>query len=127
MTTPSSDECDGVANPIFASASHKETSTISRSVEFEHDESKVNINGPKAKEGSIWTNTLKSINQSLKRSGKWVTLQKTHILPLLVSIGIVAVIFQIPLILYCSDPPSTDVASLLDNVDLETCSVSVKL
>ena len=112
MTTPSSNECDGVANPIFVSDSDKETtSTITRSAILENDDGKVNINGPKEEEGSIWTNTLKSINQSLKRSGKWVTLQKSHIMPLLISIGIVAVIFQFPLILYCSDPPSTEVAS----------------
>ena len=124
MTTTTSDDCGGVANPIFQSDSHKEA-TIPRSPGLEYDEDKVNIDEPKRKETNTWTNTLKSINQTLKRSGKWVTLQKAHILPLLVSITIVAVIFQIPLIIYCSDPPSTDVTSLLDNVDLETCSVSI--
>ena len=125
MTTTSNEDNDGVANPIFISDSHKE-STIPRGPGLEYDEAKVNIEDPKKKEESIWTSTLKSINQSLK-SGKWVTLQKGHILPLLISIGIVAVIFQIPLILYCTDPPSTEVTSLLDSVDLETCSVSVQI
>ena len=123
MTTTGSEDNDGVTNSIFISDNHKEASVIPHSPALEYDEAKVNIEDPKKKEECIWTNTLKSINQSLK-SGKWVTLQKAHILPLILSIGIVAVIFQIPLILYCTDPPSTEVTSLLDSVDLETCSVS---
>ena len=115
MTTINSVDNDGVANPIFLSDSHKETSTIPCSPGLESDKAKVNLEEPKKKEDNVWTNALR---------GKWVTLQKTNIMPLIVSICIMAVIFQIPLILYCTDPPSTDVTSLLDSVDLETCSVS---
>ena len=117
MTTTNSDDNDGVANPIYLSDSHKEALTIPRSPGLEPDKAKLNLEEPKKKEDNVWTNTLR---------GKWVTLQKTNKMPLLVSICILAVIFQIPLILYCTDPPSTDVTSLLDSVDLETCSVSVK-
>ena len=111
MTTTNSVDNDGVANPIFLSDSHKETSTIPCSPGLESDKAKVNLEQPK----NVWTNTLR---------GKWVTLQKTNKMPLLVSICIMVVIFQIPLILYCTDPPSTDVTSLLESIDFETCSVS---
>ena len=115
MTTTSNDDNDGVANPIFLSNSHKETSTIPCSSGLESDKAKINLEEPKKKEDNVWTNTLR---------GKWVTLQKTNKAPLLVSICILAVIFQIPLILYCIDPPSTDITSLLESIDFETCSVS---
>ena len=46
------------------------------------------------------------------------------LLPLIIAMGVVVVLMQIPSILYYTDPPSGE-ANLLEDVDLETCSVSL--
>ena len=47
-----------------------------------------------------------------------------HRLPLIIAMVTVAVLMQIPSILYFTDPPSGK-ANVLEDIDLETCSVSL--
>lgn len=101
-----------ITNSIFISEDHKESSTIPHSPVLESEAAKEGNNSATKKEES---NAVK---------GKRMILQNTHLVPLIISMGVVAVILQIPLVLYYTDPPSTEV-TLLENVDLETCSVSL--
>ena len=105
----------GIPNPIFESDDDKKLSTMPHNSVLEPVVIDESINNPTMREENKFCNALRV---------KWVTLQQyIHLVPLIVSMIIVVVILQIPTILYYTDPPSAEV-TLLDDVDLERCSVS---
>ena len=106
----------GILNPIFESEDDKKLPTVPHNTVLEPVVVDESINNPTMREENRLYNALRE---------KWITSQQyTHLVPLIVSMVIVVAILQIPTILYYTDPPSTEVA-LLDDVDLERCSVSL--
>lgn len=68
--------------------------------------------------------TIKKEDVDTKQIKKCITLQNTYLPAILIILMcIVVAILQIPTILYYIDPPSAD-ATLFDNINLESCSVS---
>ena len=112
MVSVNSGNDPGILNPIFESEDDKKSPTVPNIpavLEF-----KVADENPTKKEENKFYNALR---------GKWITMQQSHLVPLIISMVIVVAILQIPAILYYTDPPSAEF-TLLDNVDLESCSVS---
>ena len=69
----------------------------------------------------IYSKRKKEIDQI----NKYTILEKTYMPAILIILMcIVVVTLQIPTMLYYTKPPSADITSLFDNVDLESCTVS---
>ena len=107
------DNSDEITNPTFVSGNDKDSSTLPHSPALDCEIANVIINGTIRKEDS------KLSDES--RGWKMIVL---HWLPLIIAMGVVVVLMQIPSILYYTDPPSGQ-ANLLEDIDLETCSVSL--
>ena len=107
------DNSDENTNPTFVSGNDKDSSTLPHSPALDCEIANVIINGTIRKEDS------KLSDES--RGWKMIVL---HWLPLIIAMGVVVVLMQIPSILYYTDPPSGQ-ANLLEDIDLETCSVSL--
>ena len=107
------DNNDEITNSTFISENDKESSTLPHCPALDSEVANVIINNSTSKEESKYSDT--------SRGWKMLIL---HRFPLVTTMVIVAVILQIPSVLYYTDPPSAE-ANLLDQVDLETCSVSL--
>ena len=115
MVSVNSENDPGILNPIFESEDDKKSPTVPNIPAVAILEFKIADENPTKKEENKFYNALR---------GKWITMQQyTHLVPLIISMVIVVAILQIPTILYYTDPPSAEF-TLLDNVDLESCSVS---
>ena len=106
------DSSGEITNPAFVSGNDKDSTTLPHSPALDCEVANVIVNGTIRKEES------KRSDES--RGWKMIVL---HWLPLIIAMGIVVVLMQIPSILYYTDPPSGE-ANLLEDIDLETCSVS---
>ena len=120
MVSVNHDNNSTIPNPTFESQNDEETHMVPHSCYSSPVlQSKVveeSINSPVKNEKSKFNNVLRE---------RWIRIQQyTHLVPLIVSMVIVVAILQIPTILYYTDPPLAEVA-LLDNIDLESCSVSL--
>ena len=105
------DDNYAITNPTFLPGNDKESSsTLPHSPALHSEVARVITRG----------STTSSANDALKGRKMFLDL-----LPLIIAMGIVVVLMQIPSILYYTDPPSGE-ANLLEDVDLETCSVSEK-
>ena len=103
-----------ITNPTFVSGTDKGTSsTLPHSPARDSEVANVIVNGTIKKEGSKFSDD--------SRGWKMIVL---HRLPLIIAMVTVAVLMQIPSILYYTDPPSGE-ANVLEDIDLETCSVSL--
>ena len=104
-----------ITNPTFVSGTDKETtSTLPHSPALDSEVANVIVNG-------TITNKEESKFSDDSRGWKMIVL---HRLPLIIAMVTVAVLMQIPSILYYTDPPSGK-ANVLEDIDLETCSVSL--
>lgn len=60
-----------------------------------------------------------------KQAHKNTTLENFHLhIALIMIMCIIAMILQIPTVLYYTDPPSAEGSMILDNINVESCSVS---
>ena len=107
------DNNDEITNPTFVSENDKESSTLPHFPALDSEVANVIVSDSTSKEESKFSDT--------SRGWKILIL---HRFPLITAMVVVAVILQIPSVLYYTDPPSAE-ANLLDQVDLETCSVSL--
>ena len=103
MSNVKNDHDGVIINPMFMSKDHEGLPTVPHSPVLDNETTK--------------DSTTKEFNDASK--GKQIILY----LPLIIAIGMVAIVLQIPSVLYLTDPPSIPI-TLLDNVDLESCSVS---
>ena len=102
-------------NPIFESENDKKLHAEPHNPVIVSEVDKEGINNPTNKEEYKFINTLRE---------KWIAVQQhTRLTPLIIAMAIVGALLQIPTILYYTDPPSAEV-TVLDNIDLENCSVS---
>ena len=115
MVSVNSENDPAIVNPVFESENDKNSPTVLHSPVLESKVADEGINNPTKKEENKSNNALRE---------KWITMQQyTHLVPLIISMAIVVALLQIPTILYYTDPPSAEI-TLLDSVDLESCSVS---
>ena len=105
-----------IINPIFELENDKKLHAEPHGPVIVPEVDKEGINNPTNKEENKFINALRD---------KWIAVQHhTHLTPLIISMVIVGALLQIPtMILYYTDPPSAEV-TVLDNIDLENCSVS---
>ena len=60
-----------------------------------------------------------------KQVKKWSNLESSYLpVALIILMFLIAAVLQIPTILYYTEPPSADTASLFDDINLESCTVS---
>ena len=100
------DDNYAVTNPTFLSGNDKESTTLPHSPALHSEVAKVIACGS---------------TKSTASRGRKMCLD---LLPLIIAMGMVVVLMQIPSMLYYTDTPSGE-ANLLENIDLETCSVSL--
>ena len=72
---------------------------------------------------NVHTVKKENVNQQ-RQFNTYTTLEKSYLpVVLIILMCIIVMILQIPTVLYYTDPPSAEPA-LLENINLETCSVS---
>ena len=103
------DDNYAITNPTFLPGNDKESSsTLPHSPALHSEAAKVITSG----------STKCNINDASRGRRMFLDL-----LPMIIAMGVVVALMQIPSVLYYTDPPSGE-ANLLEDVDLETCSVS---
>ena len=104
-------------NVVVSNGSH----TTPKSITFSQDT--VSISESVIAKKTLSTSKKKTVNS--KQANKWNNLESSYLpVALIILMFLIVVVLQIPTILYYTEPPSADIASLFDDINLESCTVS---